>query len=277
MDQKPTKKAGLPEFKNPPVTEVVLGVEFDPLMNFKSAHAGRYWGTVAERYPNTEQQPPLLSSIERFGDAFWEAQKVRLAMLDPEAVRHWLISADNAFLIQLQRDRFISNWRKISAETEYPRYEGTLRERFVDEYTRFAKFLREGNLGEPTIRQCEVTYVNDVPREAGWTNFEQALDLTASWKCRGTDGFLGAPSTLSVGAAYDMPEEMGRLHYSFQRLRRNADEKEVVQFSLTARGKPESSSVDDIMTWMDRGREWVVKGFADLTSEKAHKLWGRAS
>ncbi len=277
MDQKLSKKADLPEFKKPPVTEVVLGVEFDPLLQFKSAHAGRYWGTVAARYPNTEQQPPLLSSIEKFGNAFWEVQTVRLAMFDPEAVRHWFISADNNFLVQLQRDRFISNWRKSSAETEYPRYDGALRQRFADEYTHFKSFLRDSRLGEPTVRQCEVTYVNDVPAGAGWNDFEDALHLTSSWQCKGTDGFLGVPSNLSIAAAYDMPDELGRLHYSFQRLRRITDQMEVIQFSLTARGKPESSSIEHIMSWMDRGREWVVKGFADLTSDKAHKLWGRVS
>jgi len=45
--------------------------------------------------------------------------------------------------------------------------------------------------------------------------------------------------------------------------------------TLSAKGRPTGSSVEDILAWLDRGREWVVRGFAALTTEAAHDHWGR--
>ena len=27
--------------------------------------------------------------------------------------------------------------------------------------------------------------------------------------------------------------------------------------------------------WFDTAHEWIVRGFTDLTTDEAHKLWGR--
>ena len=62
----------LPEFDNPPVSEVVLSIEFAPLENWRGPYAGLYWGTIKEEYPDTEVHPALPSQIEKFGDEAWQ-------------------------------------------------------------------------------------------------------------------------------------------------------------------------------------------------------------
>lgn len=49
----------LPEFKSPPVIEVVCGVQFEPLPGFLSVHFGEFWARIRDRYPRTEDRPPL--------------------------------------------------------------------------------------------------------------------------------------------------------------------------------------------------------------------------
>jgi hypothetical protein len=56
---------------------------------------------------------------------------------------------------------------------------------------------------------------------------------------------------------------------------RFSDAKETLQLTVSARGKPASGSTSDILEWLDLGREWVVRGFTDFTSETVHELWRR--
>jgi uncharacterized protein (TIGR04255 family) len=268
-------RPNLPEFSHPPVSEVAISVEFHPLAGFKVAHAGRYWAEVADRFPETETQLPLPSQLERFGQDAWRQPNVQVEFADPSALRHWFMASDGQYLIQVQRDRFILNWRKISAVTSYPRYDASLRPRFLDEYDHFTGFLKRTGLQTPEIRQCEITYVNDLASGGSWNSFSDALSLFAPWWGKGTDGFLSLPSNLNVNGAFDMPSEAGRLYFAVDRKIRLMDNAEVVQFRLTARGEPPGATIQDAIGWIDRGREWIVRGFADLTSPSAHKLWGR--
>lgn len=265
----------LPEFSNPPVSEVAISVEFHPLNSFKVGHAGRFWAEVADRFPKSDTQLPLASQPERFGPDAWRQANMQIEFADPSAMRHWFIAEDDHYLIQVQRDRFIFNWRKLTPDTPYPRYDKSLRPRFLEEYERFADFLKRTGLETPEILQCEITYVNDLPAGGAWKSFPDALTLFSPWWGKGTDGFLAPPSNLNVNGAFDMPNEAGRLYFAAERKFRQRDNTEVVQFRLTARGKPATSTVKDAIIWIDGGREWIVRGFADLTSPAAHKIWGR--
>lgn len=265
----------LPEFSNPPVSEVAISVEFHPLEKFKVAHAGRFWAEVADLFPKSDTQLPLVSQPERFGPDAWRHPTVQIEFADPAAMRHWFMAEDDHQLIQVQRDRFIFNWRKLTADTPYPRYDKTLRPRFLEEYERFVGFLKKSNVGTPEISQCEITYVNDLAAGSAWETFSDALGLFSPWWHKGTDGFLPRPSHLNLNGAFDMPNEAGRLHFAAERKFRQRDNTEVVQFRLTSRGKPASATIKDAIDWIDGGREWIVRGFADLTSPTAHKMWGR--
>jgi hypothetical protein len=45
--------------------------------------------------------------------------------------------------------------------------------------------------------------------------------------------------------------------------------------TLTARGVPHSSDQEELLRCLDVGREWVVRGFADFTTDEMHNLWKR--
>lgn len=270
------KQAPLPEYNSPPVSEVVLSVEFLPLSKWRSSHAGRYWSQISDEYPDTEEKPPLPSQIEKFGTELRQIQNLpRIEMVDANSTRVWFIGNPASRLIQVQKDRFIINWRKTSITEVYPRYESEIRPRFEREWPEFRKFVHNAELGEIEVQQCEVTYVNNVPKGEGWETFDQALLLFSYWSGHGTDGFLPTPEVLSMAGSFLMPNEQGRVYFSVQRVIRQEDSREGVQLQLTARGRPRSSADADVVAWMDLGREWVVRGFTDLTTPQAHNLWGR--
>ena len=234
-----SQQTPLPEYDNPPVSEVALSIEFAPLEGWRSPHAGLYWGLIKDEYPHTEAQAPLPSQIEKFGEEFWQQSAIRIELANPDLNRIWFLADPQTRLIQIQRDRFVVNWRKITGNETYPRYEKDIRPRFVREWERFKQFIRDQALGALEIRQCEVTYLNDIPQGEGWRNFSDSLDLLAQCSGRASTQFLPPPETLGIVGSFVMPNERGRLHFTVQHVMRQIDKKEVLQLRLVARGKPE--------------------------------------
>jgi uncharacterized protein (TIGR04255 family) len=236
-----------------------------------------FWAQIRSDFPLTEAQIPLSPQIERFdGDhLFPQGPIVAFGAVDPDTARVWFLSQDQTDLIQVQNDRFIMNWRKITGEEIYPRYDSALRPRFEKDFNDFRRFINTQEKDVISVQQCEITYVNDIPRGEGWETLTEATSLFSPWWGKYTDGFLPAPEAVNVAGSFVMPNQQGRLHFATQNLRRTRDQREVVQLRLTARGKPLSSDTASVLDWMDLGREWIVRGFADLTSPKGHVLWKR--
>lgn len=267
----------LPEFANPPVSEVAISALFDPLANWHAPYAGVYWSKISARYPKTEVKPPLVAQLEQFGDLRWQQPVVRIEPVDLDAQRYWFISAPANYLIQVQRDLFATNWRKLENSDVYPRYEGELRTRFLNEWSQFLGFLAEQHIPPPIVKQCEVAYVNDILYGEGWCTFSEALELFAPWWKACSDNFLSAPDTLTVNGSFAMPNESGRLSFSAQHVRREKDAGEAIRFSLVAKSRPLAGTLEGMMKALDTNREWVVRGFASLTSPRGHAIWKRSA
>ncbi len=263
----------LPSYRRPPVSEVALSVEFSPLSEWSIVHFGIFWAAMRNRFPKYEFYAPLRSQIEEFGDArFNKPEFVQLMTGIPE-LRSWFLN-DQGEIVQVQRDRFVFNWRKNTDESEYPRYREYMRPRFEEEWARFSTFIGSHGLGEISVRQCEITYINEIiPGDLWQTNGDMQNIFTT---CRRSQGaFLPQPESAVSSFTFVMPGERGRLHTAVQHVLRSRDNQQIIQFRLTARGKPEGSRPNDIFEWMDLGREWVVRGFTDLTTEAAHRAWER--
>lgn len=114
--------ARLPEFERPPVSEVAISVEFSGIDSWRAGHAGLYWRRIKSEYPASETQPPLPSQIERFDQRSPQGPVISMGIVDPNSARFWFLSGDGTKLVQVQRDRFIINWRKVTGTEVYPRY-----------------------------------------------------------------------------------------------------------------------------------------------------------
>ena len=59
----------LPEYDNPPLIEVVFGVQFKELEKLKTLHMGAFWEKISKtEYPNFEDKPPLAHVIESYDE-----------------------------------------------------------------------------------------------------------------------------------------------------------------------------------------------------------------
>lgn len=145
----------LPDFQKPPLTEVVLGVQFEPIAGFGSIHAGLFWNRIRKSFPEVEERPALQPVIERFGGRPPRDLKVQWEVVTaPPPTRYWFLNQKGDQLVQLQPDRFLHNWRKQGLDDAYPRYE-RIRAAFSDELDLFLAFLRDEGLSEPEPNQCE--------------------------------------------------------------------------------------------------------------------------
>lgn len=117
--------------------------------------------------------------------------------------------------------------------------------------------------------------MNHIRKGDGWENIADWENVFVSLGIRREPQFLPVAESLRFETNYVIPERNGRLHVNAHHAIRVVDQGHVIAFTLTARGKPDSSSADDIVKWFDLGREWVVRGFADLTTEQMHQHWKR--
>ena len=253
----------LPNYKNPPLSEVVFGVWFEHVKPFKAPHIGAYWQIIKEEYPLCEQVQPI-------GDPIHLGENLPFPL-----PRTWFINKEKSHLIQLQNNCFFLNWRKQEMAKNYPRYE-TLFNLFLKEFQRFVDFVKQENIiDELKIRNCELSYINHIEykdMQSLTSDFENVLP-NMSFKKR-DDDFLPKPISQAWRIVFPFPEDFGALSVSTKQATRNNDNVSLLILELSAKGLGQKNSIDDLQKWFKMSHEWIVKGFADLTSQEAqNEMW----
>jgi len=279
MNHLPNPDITLPYFKHPPIVEVAISVQFEPIANLRTPQIGVLWQQFRDRFPSTEDHPPLEPAIERFGVSHSPkgAASFQLLSMLPTP-RCWFLNELGSELIQVQNDRFVHNWRKVGGSDTYPRYDH-LRHTFKQELDRFEEFLRKEGLGELLPNQCEITYVNHIVLDEGSGPHEQLGDVVTLFNTSYTDQFCPQPEDCRINVRYIIPnsngEPVGRLNLAVEPAYRKADQVPIFALTLTARGRPLSDDIGGVFEYLDVGRDWIVRTFASITTPRMHKLWRR--
>src|SRR5690348_16249248 len=104
-----------PHFERPPLIEMVLGVQFSPLVALTSGHLGWFWKTrLGQEWEKTVDAVPLPPETETFGDPSglsFPAFRFSLGP-PPTSVRLQIINKTGDRMIQLQSSRFHYNWQQ---------------------------------------------------------------------------------------------------------------------------------------------------------------------
>ncbi len=272
----PKRPPDLPEFKRPPVTEVVLGVQFKTDKPLRAPHLGLFWQTVREAFPDFREQPPLVPQIEVLDPdvpVVPQEDGIQIMRAIP-APRCWFVDSSGNKLIQLQSDRFLHNWRKVTGEEAYPRYE-TIRNEFIDHWRRFGSFLNDVDLGAPIVTQAEVTYVNRIPKDSCWSKADDMPKVFSCLKLVDEADLFGPMETVEFTIRRRLPDNRGRLHVTAAPAFNTKDSSVMIRMVLTARGPVADSSDEAILDWMDMARAVIVNSFTALTTPEAHEFWRR--
>ena len=263
----------LPTFKDPPVVEVVCGVLFEPLEDFAAPHLGLYWQSLQPAYPYFRELgalPPVIEPAEMPAQIL----PAQIQFSDKPLLRTWFMNEDQSLIIQVQRDRFLTNWKKVKVGKDYPRY-GKVFGHFRENFEKFQSFVKESELGDIQALQYELTYVNHIPQGTGWTSMATLGGVFRDFGWQNGDRFLPEPETISWNSTFRLPGGEGRLHVAAANAVRIEDSQPVIQLTFTARGIPGDKRIENMQNWFDMARKWIVKGFVDLTSTQAQdETWG---
>jgi uncharacterized protein (TIGR04255 family) len=254
----------LPSYGQLPVDEVVCGFTFEPLRQFKIPHIGLLWQRFRQDYPTVQHAVPIASDSSLLVD---EATRIPLP-------RVWFISNGDNELIQLQLDRFYYNWRRRG--DEYPRYPSII-EKFERGKSDLEAFTSELALGTIKPLECELTYINHIPRGQGWENTDDLAKLFRdfTWQKK-KHQFLPNPGTIAWQVRFELPEGKGWLNVKLNQATRKADGVPSYILELTAKGLGEEKSAKAIHSWFDMAHEWIVRGFTDLTETAVQEsIWKR--
>jgi len=268
-------KKPVPSYKKPPVVEVVWSVQFAKLPWLTAAHTGLYWKLIRDSYPKCEEQAPIERKDEP--EELLQAPKVFAEFLPkPPLCRQWFVSKSGNEIVQLQPDRFCVNWRKVKADDSYPRYE-YMRDLFASQWQQFCEFTQAEGGGLPQVDVLEMTYVNHIFKEEGWSAPGDIGKVFPAISFQRKSDFLPLPASLGTNMIFDIKQARGRLHVSCRHAKLLEGEKrELFLLELVARGRPERTEPEGLLLWFSEAREWIVRGFTDLTNpDIQNKGWRR--
>lgn len=270
----------LPSFRNPPVTEVVVGIAFEPVPGLSGPVIGQLWAEEFHDFTRAEEHPRYDPAVERF-DQVGSALKIDFSIgTDFPRPRIWLVNDAEDELVQIQDDYFACNWRKVGRDAPYGRW-SERRAAFDRSFNAFESFVVRRSLATLTPTQCEVTYVNHIDAKNGVSGLSDAPSLFRLFgkPPYGEEGFSGSLEQMQLTSTYLLTADgrpCGRLHVEIQPGHRLADRSPVYQMKLTARGRPFPGK-EGVMTFLDQGRHAIVTAFASMTTPAMHELWGRYS
>jgi uncharacterized protein (TIGR04255 family) len=257
---------------------VALAVQFEP-GTVTTMDALRLRSRVQENFPGYQEQP----SRPPMGEVFMSSGEVPQFKVEvlpaPSAPRYWFLNADGTQLIQVQHDLAAFNWRRTpDGKSDYPRYP-SLRAHLVQVLDELSAVLSEEGNRPLAVNWCEVTYINHIRPSVG-ENERPRVGRVLSCVHDSSNGkrFLPGLDDAQLTWRYLIPNgeaSRGRLTISLSSAVSIPEAVPIWTMSLTTRLRPSSDDTQDALRALDLGREWVVRGFVELTSEEMHELWGR--
>lgn len=258
----------LPDFTDPPLSEVVMGIQFAPVPDYISVYSMKVWELFKSEFPQVNEQPILDPQFEMFGGANIQAGPKIHVGGPPIGSRLWFLSNDESHLLQFQPDRFLTNWRKNPNSQPYPRFEG-IAETFENNLNKLARHFESDFDYQIDINQAEIAYINIIPVD----DFSEASNWFRIWSSGHLDiDALNASFNEVIRDDTNMP--FARLNHQIQSVFAADGKHKAFRLSLSYKGKPIRNDIDSAMQFFARGREAIVTRFEAITTKEAHNTWG---
>lgn len=262
VDDSSSTVGTLPNYKNPPVNEVVCGVRFNAPSKMLIPHIGLLWNKFKTDYPIIQHAPPIASAKGEL--------PIDLATGVP-IPRVWFINKSDDQLVQFQFDRFYFNWRR--RQSEYPRYNHIVKN-FESVLKNIEDLFEEFEFGKLDPIEYELSYINHIPIGQGWNTIDDLPKIFSDYSWNQTnDRFLPKPDKMTWKTEFLLPDDKGRLLVSFKQAIRTEDKVPLLVLELRTIGIDKSSGREGVREWFDLAREWIVKGFTDLTTPGIQEVW----
>jgi uncharacterized protein (TIGR04255 family) len=258
----------LPDFTNPPLDEVVLGVQFAPMTPYTAIDSRDVWGLFKDEFPKVQEQPLLQPQFETFGGPNFQQSFQFQVGASQAGSRLWFVSEQENHLLQFQSDRFLINWRKKPNPQPYPHFEG-IAESFESNLVSLDSHFATKFHYHIEVNQAEVTYINIIPVE----EFSEAGKWFSVW-CGSISNVEGLNTSFNEVISDEGGKPFARLFHVIQSVYSIDGRQKAYNLSLTFRGKPSGGDISSAMQFLRAGREAIVVRFKQITTQAAHKYWG---
>lgn len=259
----------LPDYEQPPVIEVVIGLEFLPLPGLGAIGLVGLRERWRALFPKAQEHVPIVSS----GQPGIVIQGVGLQIGGGALpLRLWMISENEDKLLQVQNDRLVLNWRRLEgtqADGPYPRYK-TLRPLFQDRLTDFMSYLTEEGIGDvqPTI--AEVSFINAIEVPTGDPDLAHVLSTARHADLPGR--LVQSQTELVLDVSTEV-EAQGNTVITAQY---RADNRLNLTVGTRLALGP-ADGTEQILSALDKAHNVGVNGFTSVTDPSMHEKWGRTA
>ena len=243
----------------PPLREVILTVQFEEVPSLDLSQILSFWKDfLSQDFPNAKNLQSLPSQVEHEAHTVSQSQFF-FTTTDEQALPRVLFSSkDLVRVVQIQNNRISFNWRKITEDNEYPRFETVLNQ-FLPIYDEFRERVY------PSLRpnQVEVVYSNHVP-VINNNRVDEIFKLFDFGPFQNND--LERLSFSSSQKIYIDKEFKGRHYIDIFPI----IDKSFVPFNLLTRLRIINDSVKDSLY---KSREYVHNSFLTVVADKYMKEW----
>jgi uncharacterized protein (TIGR04255 family) len=241
------------KFKNPPISELVIGVYFEgDLPSFRAEHIGLFWNVIRDEFPTVTQQPILgqPGALEFTLDQF-------------PMPRFWFEAADGVTLIQVQRNAFMLNWRK--RDQAYPHYEG-VKAAFDRYLTIFLEFLAKEASVTPSVHILELTYINTLVQNDYWSGLRDTATVLPLFRLPLIDDPENQPPDFTQVSTQRVDNDL-TINVTVRSARSTKDaSKPALVFELRALGTVPDVNRRTMDIWFDRAHAKIGACFLSMTS-----------
>ncbi|HMV01332.1 MAG TPA: TIGR04255 family protein [Rhodocyclaceae bacterium] len=255
----------LPSYDRPPVVEVAVGIHFLQLPGLNAVELVRLVDFLwKDAYPTTLEQPILPPTAPMSAGPIFAFG----VQTGTPPIRLWSLTENQAWLIQVQHDRLLLNWRKLTDADPYPRYE-VVRKQFVDVWQRFYEYISGSDFGVLQPSAAEVSFFNRIPLQSGAKEIPNIIcALNPDWD-----------ADRQVATAYQLERDLSdSLTPGQQSIALNyRPSAGPMQLEIATRigitGELETAT--DVFSALDKAHQQGVLTFDELTTDNAHSIWGR--
>lgn len=243
------------KFKNPPIIELVIGIQFNKKV-ISLADIFTFFNHIKNEYPQIQEHPILPTIVEKIGGPN------EMKFLSGFNSRKFFISKSNDKLIQIQPDRFLLNWRKNVNNNKYPS--------FSNIYTEFMKYLNlidKISKCKENVNQLEITYIDHILlSDFGLKTLDisEILNLVV---------YKNPLNTIDCIISLPYTNINGNLSFKIQNAIRKSDKKEILLLETACRGIY-NGGINNIDEWFDQSHGILTDFFLNIITDKAKDVWG---
>lgn len=273
MNTEELKNLPRPSFRNPPLIEVVAGVQFEHPLGLRTLDFSDIWtGFDKKKFPKYRDMPPLKPMLPD------NVQMIEMSDL-PAMRRFWFETENQDALIQTQQDRLVYNWKRPPGNLDdrncYPRYELVIKD-FFKYFQIFIDVLEKKNITNAKPSFLELSYINliDIPQNGVLSEISQIFKNISTFS---DSSILPSPKNIQHRWFFQVPDLPLRLVASLSQQQQIRDGRIALQYELSVQGPINDVSIQGMKEWFENAHLWITHGFVDTTTESMHKKWERMS